>query len=200
MIGFSAIGRPSATSHQIAYNTIPSGSSTLASAEASQSAATRSTAPVPAPTGARSNEEAQSSLPTSTAAAAAAAAPSSKVPARPGFGLTWEQAEQAVSDYRIRFVPHFPFVPLDPEVTAQDVFLKKPFLFRVVLLVAARLTVAKQKELKRSVSAYVGQHLVVMGKRSLDLLQGLLVYVAWFVLSAQLFALRLVIPYLVKKI
>lgn len=155
-------------------------------------------APAPAPTGARSNEEAQSSLPTSTAAAAAAAP--SKVPARPGFGLTWEQAQQAVSDYRIRFVPHFPFVPLDPEVTAQDVFLKKPFLFRVVLLVAARLTVAKQKELKRSVSAYVGQHLVVMGKRSLDLLQGLLVYVAWFVLSAQLFALRLVIPYLVEKI
>ncbi|KAK7754870.1 hypothetical protein SLS62_003184 [Diatrype stigma] len=117
--------------------------------------------------------------PPSGAAAAPNISSSSRVPARPGFGLTWEQAEQAVSDYRIRLTPHFPFVPLDPDATARDVFLSRPFLFRVILLVAARVAVPKQCELKRSVSAYVGQHLVVMEERSLDLLQGLLVYIAW---------------------
>lgn len=84
-------------------------------------------------------------------------------------------------------------MPLDPDpdatatataavtVTARDVFLAKPFLFRVILLVAARVAVPKQRELRRSVSAYVGQHLVVLEERNLDLLQGLLVYIAWSV-------------------
>lgn len=107
--------------------------------------------------------------------------PSSPVrkPPQPGFGITWAQADQAVSDFRIKFTPFFPFVALDPDATAQELLAKKPLLFRAIMLAAAQLTLAKQREIKRSMLAYIGQHLLVMEERDLGLLQGLLVFIAW---------------------
>ncbi|KAI0164548.1 hypothetical protein GGR52DRAFT_582239 [Hypoxylon sp. FL1284] len=98
---------------------------------------------------------------------------------QPGFGITWAQAEQAVADFRTRFVPFFPFVAIDPSVTAQELLSKKPLLFRGIMLAAAQLTLARQRELKRSMLAYIGHHLLVMEERDLGLLQGLLVCIAW---------------------
>ncbi|KAL7623431.1 hypothetical protein AAE478_007113 [Parahypoxylon ruwenzoriense] len=98
---------------------------------------------------------------------------------QPGFGLTWGQAEQAVSDFKIKYTPFFPFITLDPDVSAQEILSKKPLLFRAIMLTAAQITLAKQRELRRSILAYVGQHLLVMEERDLGLLQGLLVYIAW---------------------
>ncbi|KAI2627355.1 hypothetical protein GGS26DRAFT_561496 [Hypomontagnella submonticulosa] len=100
-------------------------------------------------------------------------------PLQPGFGLTWNQAEQAVSDFRIKFTPFFPFVAFDPDVSAEDLLSRKPLLFKAIMLAAAPLTLAKQNEIKTSILAYVGQHLLVMDERDLGLLQGLLVFIAW---------------------
>lgn len=100
---------------------------------------------------------------------------------QPGFGLTWNQAEQAVSDFRIKFTPFFPFVAFDPDVSAEDLLSRKPLLFKAIMLAAAPLTLAKQNEIKTSILAYVGQHLLVMDERDLGLLQGLLVFIAWLV-------------------
>lgn len=101
-------------------------------------------------------------------------------PSSPGFGLTWDHANQALSLFKAKFTPEFPFVALDLEVTAAQLYLEKPLLFRVILMVAAPITLAKQREMRRSISAYIGQHLVVLGERDLDLLQGLLVFIAWY--------------------
>ncbi|XDG04603.1 hypothetical protein ABKA04_004218 [Annulohypoxylon sp. FPYF3050] len=79
-------------------------------------------------------------------------------PLQPGFGLTWGQAEQAVSHFKIKFMPIFPFVVIEPEITAREILSKKPFLFRVIMLIAAQLTLAKQREIRKSVLAYIGQH------------------------------------------
>ncbi|KAI0881665.1 uncharacterized protein GGS22DRAFT_54773 [Annulohypoxylon maeteangense] len=100
-------------------------------------------------------------------------------PLQPGFGLTWGQAEQAVSHFKLKFMPIFPFVVIEPEVSVHEILSKKPFLFRVIMLIAAQLTLAKQKEIRRSVLAYIGQHMLVMEERDMGLLQGLLVYIAW---------------------
>ncbi|KAI0853098.1 hypothetical protein F5Y00DRAFT_225415 [Daldinia vernicosa] len=104
--------------------------------------------------------------------------PAKKIP-QPGFGLTWDQAEHAVSDFKIKFTPFFPFVVLDPDVTAPEILAKKPLLFRAIMLVAGRLTLAKQSEIRKSILAYVGQHVLVMEERDLGILQGLLVFIAW---------------------
>ncbi|KAI1467996.1 uncharacterized protein F4812DRAFT_428400 [Daldinia caldariorum] len=98
---------------------------------------------------------------------------------QPGFGLTWDQAEQAISDFRTKFTPFFPFVVLDPDVPAREILSKKPLLFRAVMLVACRLPLAKQSEIRKSILAYVGHHVLVMEERDLGILQGLLVFIAW---------------------
>ncbi|OTB01456.1 hypothetical protein M426DRAFT_323472 [Hypoxylon sp. CI-4A] len=100
-------------------------------------------------------------------------------PLQPGFGLTWSQAEQAISNFRAKFIPFFPFVVLDHDVPAQEILSKKPLLFRAIMLVAAQLTLARQKEIRKSILAYIGQHLLVMEERNLGLLQGILVFIAW---------------------
>lgn len=104
---------------------------------------------------------------------------SPKKPLQPGFGITWDQAEQAIADFRTKFTPFFPFVVLDPRVSPQEILSKKPLLFRAIMLIAVPLTLAKRKEIERSMLAYIGQHLLVMDERDLGLLQGVLVFVAW---------------------
>ncbi|OTB16481.1 hypothetical protein K445DRAFT_316754 [Daldinia sp. EC12] len=104
--------------------------------------------------------------------------PAKKI-SQPGFGLTWDQAEQALSDFKIKFTPYFPFVVLDPDVTAREILAQKPLLFRAIMLVACHLTLAKQSEIRKSILAYVGQHVLVMEERDLGILQGLLVFIAW---------------------
>ncbi|KAI0842461.1 hypothetical protein F5Y06DRAFT_284609 [Hypoxylon sp. FL0890] len=100
-------------------------------------------------------------------------------PSQPGFGLTWSQAEQAVYDFRTKFTPFFPFVVLDPDVSAQTILSKKPLLFRAIMLVAAQLNLAKQREITRSILAYIGHRILLLEERGLGLLQGLMVFIAW---------------------
>ncbi|KAI1495159.1 hypothetical protein F5X96DRAFT_675992 [Biscogniauxia mediterranea] len=97
----------------------------------------------------------------------------------PGFGISWAQAEQAVAHFKSGYIPHFPFVALDPEISAQQLLRDKPLLFRVILLTAGRLTLAKKREIRRSINAYIGQHVLVMEERDIGLLQGLITYIAW---------------------
>ncbi|CAJ2503142.1 Uu.00g105360.m01.CDS01 [Anthostomella pinea] len=47
------------------------------------------------------------------------------------------------------------------------------------MLVAIRLTTAKQKEIRRSINAWIGQHLLVKEEADIGTLQGLLVFIAW---------------------
>ncbi|KAI2624858.1 hypothetical protein GGR54DRAFT_538529 [Hypoxylon sp. NC1633] len=99
---------------------------------------------------------------------------------QPGFGLTWEQAEQAISDFKINYIPFFPFVALGHDVSAREILSKKPLLFRAIMLAAAPLTFAKERDIQRSIQAYIGQHLLVMEERDLGMLQGLLVFISWY--------------------
>ncbi|KAI5856176.1 hypothetical protein GGS23DRAFT_617875 [Durotheca rogersii] len=100
-------------------------------------------------------------------------------PPQPGFGLTWLQADQAVFDYKIKYTPYFPFVMLDRDVSAQEVLAKKPLLFMAIMLLAAQIPLVRQKEIKKSILAHVGHNMMVAEERDLDLLQGLMVYIAW---------------------
>ncbi|KAI5927110.1 hypothetical protein F4810DRAFT_699329 [Camillea tinctor] len=97
----------------------------------------------------------------------------------PGFGISWPQAEQAVAHFKSGYIHHFPFVAQDPDISAQQLLRDKPLLFRVVLLVAGRLTLAKQREIRRSINAYIGQHVLVLEEQDVGLLQGLVTYIAW---------------------
>ncbi|KAJ8124780.1 hypothetical protein O1611_g8859 [Lasiodiplodia mahajangana] len=89
----------------------------------------------------------------------------------PGFGVSWDQAQKAVNDFVMIFTAHFPFIILDHDVTAQTLFLEKPLLFRTILMIAIDFTPSKSREIRRSVDAWIGQHLLVMEEQSLGALQ-----------------------------
>lgn len=71
------------------------------------------------------------------------------------------------------------FVMIPPSVTARELRAKKPFLLDVISLVSSRQVVVSQKDANDKVLAYLSEHLLLCGEKSMDLLQGLLVYLAW---------------------
>ncbi|KAJ2974536.1 hypothetical protein NUW58_g8628 [Xylaria curta] len=100
-------------------------------------------------------------------------------PVNPGFGITWDQAERAVEDFTTIFTAHFPFIILDHDITAPRLCLEKPLLFRAILMMAIDFSLSKSREIRRSIDAWIGQHLLVLEEQSLGVLQGLVVYIAW---------------------
>lgn len=100
-------------------------------------------------------------------------------PDQPPYGLTWAQANLILSTYTTSYLPFFPFIPVN-NATAQTLHATRPLLLRAVLLVAApfpspRSTAAVQ----RDVLALIAQRLLVDDARGLDVLQALLLVVAW---------------------
>lgn len=74
---------------------------------------------------------------------------------------------------------NFPFVVLNPNTSCADLVRSKPFLLLAILLVAA----FNDEEFQASCDILFRNALaikaIVKGERSLELLQGLLVYLAW---------------------
>ncbi|OLN97615.1 hypothetical protein CCHL11_00954, partial [Colletotrichum chlorophyti] len=105
--------------------------------------------------------------------------PSSSWQLVPGFIITIEKAEESLSIYRTRMVPNFPFVPIDPSVTAKELHSQKPFLFWCIMQAVVPLTAPVQTAVGDWVCQYVALHLVVNKEKSLDMLQALVVYLAW---------------------
>lgn len=99
----------------------------------------------------------------------------------PGYGLSWRDANEAVDEYRNSRMCGFPFVDVDVDVSAQELFLAKPCLLRALLATTTTgaFSLRRQAAMKRNMAAYLGQHLLMNEERSLDLLQGLLVFIAW---------------------
>ncbi|KAI1820186.1 hypothetical protein F4861DRAFT_79841 [Xylaria intraflava] len=103
----------------------------------------------------------------------------SDIPPGPGFGISWDQARKAVDDFTLIFTAHFPFIILDHDITPSRLSVEKPLLFQTILMIAIDFTPAKSREIKRSVDDWIGKHLLAMEEQSLDILQGLLVYISW---------------------
>ncbi|KAI0107248.1 hypothetical protein GGR51DRAFT_516820 [Nemania sp. FL0031] len=134
---------------------------------------------VPWETGIGTVPQGHQSIPYHSKPLPSGSATSPHLPSSPGFGVSWEQAQTAVNDFVMIFTAHFPFITLDPDVTAQQLFIEKPLLFRAILMIAIDFTPSKRREIRRSVDAWIGQHLLVMEEQSLGTLQGLIVYIAW---------------------
>ncbi|KAJ5823629.1 hypothetical protein N7447_005969 [Penicillium robsamsonii] len=79
-----------------------------------------------------------------------------------------------------KMLPLFPFLMIPANVTAEELRREKPFLYLNILMVACQ-NPRRQREIVDVVQSYVAEHIVIRGENSLDLLQGLLVNVTWFI-------------------
>ena len=75
----------------------------------------------------------------------------------------------------------FPFVVIPAEWTVQSMVEERPFLLLAAITTVARETPPLQEVLADEIKAILAQRIVVNGENNLDLLQGLLVHLAWSV-------------------
>lgn len=98
-----------------------------------------------------------------------------------------EAAEELLSTFKTQMIPHFPFIVIYPHENAQHLRREKPFLFLAILSTASFADMPLQRLLGNETKKFIASHMVLNGEVSLELLQGLLVFLAWWALSPTLY-------------
>lgn len=96
-----------------------------------------------------------------------------------GFRVSFYEADRALNLFRSIYSPYFPFVVIPVMTTSLDLYDKSPFLFRTIVAVTTPQTPAIQAEFKLWFREYIAQHVVVNNERRLEILQAILIYLAW---------------------
>jgi len=89
------------------------------------------------------------------------------------------EPDELLNTFRNNLARQAPFVVIPATMTAQDL-REKPFLYSTIIMAASYNDVSHQLFLGNQILKYLAEHLLVRGEESLDLLQGLLVYITWF--------------------
>ncbi|KAH8664688.1 hypothetical protein BX600DRAFT_498427 [Xylariales sp. PMI_506] len=97
----------------------------------------------------------------------------------PSFRMTIEDAQIAINCYREHYIPQFPFVATPSPISVHALQQDKPFLFKVIIWVAAPLSSETQRNMDEWFRRYIADEMVVKRERRLELLQGLLLLISW---------------------
>lgn len=93
--------------------------------------------------------------------------------------LTLHRATTLLDRYRSSMTAHFPFVVISPEISISQMRKKKPFLLLAVLAVASYEDFSTQRLLGDEVRRMISVRMILSGETPLEILQGLLVFLAW---------------------
>jgi hypothetical protein len=97
--------------------------------------------------------------------------------------ITYDKAEALLRGYGTH-APNFPFIVFSPTVSLDFLRREKPFLLLSILTMASTSNQALQDLLEAELRETLGRKVIFNGEKSLDLLQGLLIYLAWYVLRS----------------
>ncbi|RSL72235.1 hypothetical protein CEP54_000862 [Fusarium duplospermum] len=90
------------------------------------------------------------------------------------------EAESLISDFKSNWTPKFPFVVIPLEKSAVDIHAQSPFLCLCILGVTMDFLHPLRKRLYNEIMDQITSRIIRDAEMSLDLLQGLLVYAAWY--------------------
>ena len=93
--------------------------------------------------------------------------------------LDLEHAEVLLQHFKAKISPHFPFVLVPQNDTADSLRHRKPFLLLAILAAASFENMPLQRKLGRKVKEVISDRMIMNGEVSFELLQGLLVHLAW---------------------
>jgi len=93
--------------------------------------------------------------------------------------LSVDRAQTYLQAFRTVMTPHFPFVIIPPDVSVHHLRQERPFLFLAILATASYDNMPMQRFLGAEVKKAVSSRMILNGEISFDLLQGLLVFLAW---------------------
>jgi hypothetical protein len=98
-----------------------------------------------------------------------------------GSALDLKDPEALLGFYQKSIADSFPFVVIPQHITAYSLLRDKPLLFKSIVMVASVQNAKAQSAAAEEVLEYLSLHLLLRAEKSLDLLQGVLVFVAWYV-------------------
>ncbi|OKP11261.1 hypothetical protein PENSUB_3283 [Penicillium subrubescens] len=87
--------------------------------------------------------------------------------------------------YAKMMIPMFPFIPIPSHMSVEELRRERPFLYLNISMITSP-NPARQQELSNTIKKYLADRIIMRGERSLDLLQGLLVHLTWFISVSRL--------------
>ncbi|KAK0386078.1 hypothetical protein NLU13_5915 [Sarocladium strictum] len=97
----------------------------------------------------------------------------------PNFRLTAQQAVHYLATYRSTMMPKYPFVIIPDHVDAVALHHKSKCLFWTIMATISPLTSEMQADFKHWFRRHVAEEIVVQQHKSLELLQAILIHLAW---------------------
>ncbi|KAH0598941.1 hypothetical protein MHUMG1_03055 [Metarhizium humberi] len=97
----------------------------------------------------------------------------------PDFQVTEREASRFLSIYASEYAPNFPFVMVPSAATAHGLHDRIPGLFWAIMTAVAPQSFAVQQRVKTWFRQYVADHVIVRQEKTLQLLQAILVHLAW---------------------
>lgn len=94
--------------------------------------------------------------------------------------LSLDMANNLLNLFRDDFVTHFPFVVIPAEITVETLRRKSPFLFLTIMAATTFRNSILQRHLATEIQRRISARIVMSCEKNMDLLQGLLVHVAWY--------------------
>lgn len=99
------------------------------------------------------------------------------------FNIPTEEAESLLTDFRNNMAHHMPFVVVPPFLTSEDLCRNRPMLWKSIITAALYSQPDRQEVLGWKFMEELSTRLLLKAEKSLDLLQGILVHLCWFVSS-----------------
>jgi hypothetical protein len=93
--------------------------------------------------------------------------------------MSHEAAEDVLQQYRQKYVPCFPFVPIPAGWTARYLSAHQPFLFAVIVHAVAAPTYPDRAAFHKWFRQCLAQEVVGDQRKTLEMLQAILVFTAW---------------------
>ncbi|KAF7563776.1 hypothetical protein G7046_g295 [Stylonectria norvegica] len=107
-----------------------------------------------------------------------------RLPEKPRPWESWwptpSEADVLLEHYVSLHAEIFPFVVVPEKMSAMEMRQSRPFLWKAIMMVSCFLDGSRQVKLGEELLAAIGHGAVVDGLKSLDLLHGLQILVAWF--------------------
>lgn len=96
------------------------------------------------------------------------------------YSLSDDDLNKTLSVFRTKLMHHLPFIATDPSITATELRDTKPFLFKTIILATShQQKIFSRTDLGEEILRYVSEKLILSGEKNLEILQVLLVYIAW---------------------
>lgn len=93
--------------------------------------------------------------------------------------VSYSDAAKMLDSFRQTLMPCFPFVIIAPETTLDQLRAEKPFLLLAIIKVSMYRDIAAQQILEETFQSAVADRMIFSHAPSMDVLQGLLVALAW---------------------